>query len=89
MMSVAMDFEGEELWFNLLDGFRIWGNEPWDEGGWEVQEGFAKKWWFMLGEGLGKRTNWWRRLRGEGELVFRDFEELEIRADNIVSEVIY
>lgn len=51
-------------------GFLVWG-EPWRSAGWEISEGFAKKWNFLL-RGCTKvpeSTNHWRQLRGEDRLV--------------------
>lgn len=53
-----------------LRGMLIWG-EPWRVDGWEVTEGFARRWGFLL-EGcreLMRSTNAWRAKRGEEELV--------------------
>ncbi len=51
----------------------LWG-EPWAEDGWEVSEGFARKWSFLVAgcESLLKSTNKWRELRGESGLVFEE-----------------
>lgn len=51
-------------------GWIVW-NDPWDTSGWEMTEGFVKKWGFVL-KGCTKpleATNRWRRKRGEEELV--------------------
>ncbi|KAG9232269.1 hypothetical protein BJ875DRAFT_544695 [Amylocarpus encephaloides] len=48
----------------------VWG-EPWDVKGWEVSEGFWRKWgWLLKGctEVLAA-TNYWRGVRGEESLV--------------------
>ncbi|KAK2609685.1 hypothetical protein N8I77_003175 [Diaporthe amygdali] len=51
----------------------VWNN-PWDPSGWEVTEGFLKKWGFLLrgaGEdGMVTATNRWRALRGEDPIVW-------------------
>lgn len=62
------EFEG----YSDLDsrGMILWG-KPWSEDGWEVSEGFAKKWKFLL-EGCSDliiSTNKWRQARGEDKLV--------------------
>ena len=51
-------------------GMILWG-EPWSEDGWEISEGFAKKWSFLLKECgvLIESTNRWREIRGEEKLV--------------------
>jgi len=45
--------------------------EPWSEDGWEISEGFARKWSFLLKgcEDLIKSTNRWRKARGEQRLI--------------------
>ncbi|KAG9238810.1 hypothetical protein BJ875DRAFT_4107 [Amylocarpus encephaloides] len=50
-------------------GMVVWG-EPWLADGWEVSEGFVKKWGFLLKgcQDMLRSTNEWRRNRGEGEL---------------------
>jgi len=45
--------------------------ESWSEDGWEISEGFARKWSFLL-KGCGdlmESTNRWREVRGEDRLV--------------------
>jgi hypothetical protein len=55
----------------LLRGVVAW-DTPWDVGGWEVSEGFLKKWsWVLRGcEEVLEATNRWRALRSEEPLVF-------------------
>ncbi|CAH0021806.1 unnamed protein product [Clonostachys rhizophaga] len=51
-------------------GFLVW-EDPWRSSGWEVSEGFVKKWDFLL-KGCSvemETTNRWRELRGEERLV--------------------
>jgi hypothetical protein len=48
-------------------GLVVWG-EPWDVGAWEVTEGFARTWGWLLREGCGelkRATDRWRAARGE------------------------
>lgn len=51
----------------------VW-NTPWDLSGWEVTEGFLRKWGFLLrGDGeddMLRATNRWRALRGEDPIVW-------------------
>ncbi|XXG97292.1 hypothetical protein Hte_003588 [Hypoxylon texense] len=51
-------------------GLIIWG-EPWSETGWEVSEGFAAKWSFLLKgcNALVEATNRYREARGEERLI--------------------
>ncbi|KAI5926014.1 hypothetical protein F4810DRAFT_657109 [Camillea tinctor] len=50
-------------------GIIIWG-EPWSETGWEVTEGFARKWAFLLRgcDDLIRSTNSYREARGDEKL---------------------
>ena len=51
-------------------GWIVW-KDPWDISGWEITEGFIKKWGFVLkgcAESL-EATNRWRKARGEEALV--------------------
>jgi hypothetical protein len=52
-------------------GMVLWG-EPWCTTGWEISEGFARKWSFLLDgcNDLIESTNRWRGSRGEERLVF-------------------
>jgi hypothetical protein len=51
-------------------GLILWG-EPWLEEGWEISEGFARKWTFLLKgcDNLVRSTNRWREARGEERLI--------------------
>jgi len=51
-------------------GLIVW-QDPWSPAGWEMTEGFARKWWFLVVgcDDLLASTNRWRRLRGEEPLV--------------------
>lgn len=53
-------------------GCMVWG-EPWTVNGWEVSEGFVKKWGFLLKGCLGllASTNRWRESRGEDGLAIK------------------
>ena len=52
-------------------GVLIWGN-PWEAEGWEVTEGFMKKWAFLFKDcwDVMAATNRWRAERGDEPLVF-------------------
>lgn len=47
---------------------KVWGGLSWDARSWEVGEAFARKWWWLMDENLLSVLNFWRGLRGEGEL---------------------
>ncbi|KAI1098814.1 hypothetical protein F4804DRAFT_112866 [Jackrogersella minutella] len=51
-------------------GMIVWG-EPWSETSWELSEGFATKWSFLLKgcHTLVESTNRWRESRGEERLA--------------------
>jgi hypothetical protein len=53
------------------DGELVAWSDPWDIGGWELTEGFVRKWGFLL-RGCGEIievTNRWRAVRDEEPLV--------------------
>lgn len=52
-------------------GLILWGDCPWEDGAWEVSEGFARKWAFLLRgcTALLESSNRWREKRGEDRLV--------------------
>jgi hypothetical protein len=55
---------------NKVDAGLIVWSDPWDPSGWEVSEGFLRKWSFLI-EGcddLQRSTNRWREIRGEKPL---------------------
>ncbi|OAP55753.1 hypothetical protein AYL99_09905 [Fonsecaea erecta] len=62
--------EEEEVAGAVFVGGIVW-SPPWDISGWELSEGFWRKWGWMMkgcaGEVL-EATNRWRRQRGEEEL---------------------
>ena len=66
------------LWEGFSDsecerrGLIAWST-PWEISGWEVSEGFLKKWgWSLRGcEGVLEATNRWRALRGEEPLAVK------------------
>jgi hypothetical protein len=51
-------------------GLLVW-SDPWDVRGWEVTEGFVKKWGFLLKgcHEMIEATNMWRSARKEDPLV--------------------
>ena len=61
-------FEG----FNHVEqtGMLVW-SDPWHVSGWELTEGFARKWGFLLKgcEELFLATNKWRAMRNEDALI--------------------
>ena len=57
-----------------LTGVLVWG-DPWEFRGWEVTEGFVKKWGFLLKDcsEIIVATNQWRTMRGDEPLVFESY----------------
>lgn len=47
---------------------KVWGVVPWDPMGWEVGQEFARKWWFLMDDGIIHAANFWRSQRGEKAL---------------------
>lgn len=64
----------KSLYEGFVDGEQrgciVWG-EPWTVNGWELSEGFVRKWGFLLKgcSGLLASTNRWRESRGEDGLT--------------------
>ncbi|KIV81455.1 hypothetical protein PV11_03644 [Exophiala sideris] len=59
---------------NVRKGLVVWG-EPWRVESWEVEEGFVKKWGWMMRENceeLIRSTDKWREVRGEEPLRWSD-----------------
>ena len=48
---------------------KVWGSTPWEPMAWEVGPEFARKWWFLMDDGILRTTNFWRSQRGEEALV--------------------
>lgn len=72
--ELACDLLGEVIYEDSFtkterNGLIVWG-EPWDPYGWEVMEGFVRKWgWLLKGcEDLIAASNRWRALRDEEPL---------------------
>jgi Domain of unknown function (DUF3425) len=85
LIRAAGTFDEDELWADciggLYEGFPddeverrglIAWSPPWDITGWEMSEGFLKKWgWLVKGlPGVLEATNRWRMERGEKPLVY-------------------
>ncbi|CAG8952207.1 hypothetical protein HYFRA_00000947, partial [Hymenoscyphus fraxineus] len=62
-------FEGGGAVIGDGTGLRVW-SDPWCAGSWEVEEGFARKYWELMCEELLRSTNMWREMRGEEPLGF-------------------
>jgi hypothetical protein len=65
-----------EIWCDILNGdFKVWGLTPWDMRGWEVQERFAIKWWWLMTDEVLMETNFWRVSRGEEPLDLKQIKQ--------------
>jgi hypothetical protein len=87
LIRAAGTFDEDELWADciggLYEGFPddeverrgiIAWSPPWHISGWEMSEGFLRKWgWLFQGvPGMLEATNRWRMERGEDPLVYDD-----------------
>lgn len=88
LIRAAGAFDEDELWADcvggLFEGFPddevarrgiVAWSPPWDMAGWEMSEGFLRKWGWLLGRQLPEAleaTNRWRAERGEEPFVHDD-----------------
>ncbi|KAH8177885.1 hypothetical protein LIA77_02967 [Sarocladium implicatum] len=68
LASITTINQAEFMTDMRMGSLKVWGRIPWDPIGWEVSEEFAKKWWFLVDEGVIQTTNFWRSQRGEKPL---------------------
>jgi hypothetical protein len=70
ILNSLMAINELEFILDMASGdLKIWGSTPWDPTGWEVGPEFARKWWFLMDDGIMHTTNFWRGQRGEEALV--------------------
>lgn len=69
LKSISVINEGEIVLAMQAGCFKVWGSIAWDPMGWEVDEEFAKRWWFLMGDDIIRTTNFWRSQRGEMPLT--------------------
>lgn len=89
LIRAAGSFDEDELWADciggLYEGFPddemekrgiIAWSPPWDVSGWEMSEGFLRKWGWLIqcSPGILVATNRWRLERGEEPLGWEDCE---------------
>lgn len=81
MILMAGQYDSDALMFDLgrgiydgfddtqRRGFLVW-RDPWSAAGWEVSDGFVKKWGFLLTgcTNFLESSNYWREARGEDRL---------------------
>ncbi|KAJ9476229.1 hypothetical protein PHBOTO_006320 [Pseudozyma hubeiensis] len=53
-----------------LSSARVYGDDVLDPEAWELSERMWAKWWGLFDDSVVRRTNWWRRQRGLGDLVY-------------------
>lgn len=69
LQSITTINQAEFMTDMRIGSLRVWGTVPWDPIGWEISEDFAKKWWFLVDDGIIQTTNFWRSQRGEKPLA--------------------
>jgi hypothetical protein len=68
--------DNPELWSDIIGGaVRVWGKTPWDKRGWEVEENFAVKWWWLMTDEVLEEANFWRVSRGEAPLCLKSIKQ--------------
>lgn len=65
LVNFAYDFEDN------AEGVRIYGDDPYDAGSWEVGQVFFERWWFLFDRDIIENSNRWRRLRGAAPLAIK------------------
>ncbi|KAH7312941.1 hypothetical protein BKA65DRAFT_516958, partial [Rhexocercosporidium sp. MPI-PUGE-AT-0058] len=75
MCTNLSEGKGGEVCSGGRTGLIVW-SDPWLSGSWEVEEGFARKYgWLLRGCGdIMESTNFWRRSRGEKPLRFEEVD---------------
>ena len=75
MLNSLLAINENEFLLDMASGdLKVWGSTPWDPMGWEVGPEFARKWWFLMDDGIMHTTNFWRGQRGERALVLASFQ---------------
>ena len=62
LVNFAYDVE------DASEGMRIWGDDIFDPGCWEVGQVLFERWWFLFDRDIIENSNRWRRLRGASTL---------------------
>jgi hypothetical protein len=74
ILNSLMAINELEFILDMASGdLKVWGSTPWDPTGWEVGPEFARKWWFLMDDGIMHTTNFWRGQRGEETLMLAPF----------------
>lgn len=50
------------------EGVRIWGDDPYSPGSWEVGQVLFERWWFIFDRDIIEQSNRWRETRGAAKL---------------------
>lgn len=70
LLNSIMTINETEFVMDMASGdLKIWGSMPWDPMGWEFGPDLARKWWFLMDDGIMHTTNFWRGQRGEAPLA--------------------
>ncbi|KAF5026721.1 hypothetical protein F66182_1189 [Fusarium sp. NRRL 66182] len=65
MVNFAYDIE------DGAEGVRIYGEDPYDPGNWELGQIAFERWWFLFDNTIIETSNRWRRMRGAPPLLLK------------------
>jgi hypothetical protein len=72
ILNAVSIIDEDDLCNDLVqEQIQCWSRFAWDSRGWELPASFVDKWWFLIDEEVVDSTNFWRRERGDPELVWR------------------